>query len=37
MQFDSLCDLIAFGIAPVIIIYNYCLHDYKTKGEQFTI
>jgi phosphatidylserine synthase len=34
MQFDSLCDLVAFGVAPSIIVYSYSLNDYKSKGSN---
>ncbi len=32
VQFDSLCDLVSFGIAPAIIIYNFALHELGRIG-----
>lgn len=36
-EYDSLCDMVAFGIAPAILIYAYSLHglaDYKWIGGK---
>ncbi|MGY3804916.1 CDP-diacylglycerol--serine O-phosphatidyltransferase [Pigmentibacter ruber] len=32
VQLDSLCDLVSFGIAPAIVIYNYALNDFFRLG-----
>ena len=32
VQLDSLCDLVSFGIAPAIVIYNYALNDFYRLG-----
>ena len=29
LQYDSLCDLISFGLAPVILVYQYLLYMFK--------
>ncbi len=31
-QFDSLSDLLAFGVAPAILMYSWCLHDLGRIG-----
>ena len=28
IQYDSLCDLVSFGLAPVILMYQHSLHSY---------
>lgn len=32
VQYDSLCDLVSFGCAPAIIMYQYGLHAYGRPG-----
>ncbi len=32
MEYDSLCDLVAFGVAPAIIAYLYSLKDFGRYG-----
>lgn len=32
LQFDSLADLISFGIAPAFLLYSWSLHDLGTTG-----
>ena len=32
LQFDSLADLISFGIAPAFLLYSWSLHDLGTPG-----
>src|SRR6476620_6806468 len=32
VQYDSLCDLISFGCAPALIMYQYGLHAYGRIG-----
>lgn len=32
LQFDSLADLISFGIAPAFLLYSWSLHDFGTAG-----
>lgn len=32
VQLDSLCDLVSFGVAPAIVIYNYALNDFFRLG-----
>lgn len=32
LQFDSLADLISFGIAPAFLLYSWSLHDFGTVG-----
>ncbi len=32
MEYDSLCDLVAFGVAPAIIAYLYSLNDFGRYG-----
>ena len=32
VQLDSLCDLVSFGVAPAILIYNFALHDFTRLG-----
>ena len=36
-EYDSLCDMVAFGVAPAIVIYAFSLHylaDYKWLGGK---
>ena len=35
-QLDSLCDLISFGVAPALIVYNVALHEFGPWGMFFT-
>lgn len=35
VQYDSLCDLVSFGCAPAIIMYQYGLHSYGRIGWIF--
>lgn len=32
VQLDSLCDLVSFGVAPAILVYNYALHEFTRLG-----
>jgi CDP-diacylglycerol--serine O-phosphatidyltransferase len=32
VQFDSLSDLVAFGVAPALLVYNYALHGLGRVG-----
>jgi CDP-diacylglycerol--serine O-phosphatidyltransferase len=32
VQYDSLCDLVSFGCAPAIVMYQYGLHSYGRIG-----
>ncbi len=32
MEFDSLADIVAFGVAPSILMYNYLAHDFGRLG-----
>jgi CDP-diacylglycerol--serine O-phosphatidyltransferase len=32
VQYDSLADLVAFGVAPAFMIYQYALHNFKMWG-----
>ncbi|MES2614851.1 MAG: CDP-diacylglycerol--serine O-phosphatidyltransferase [Bdellovibrionota bacterium] len=32
VQLDSLCDLVSFGVAPAILVYNFALHDFTRLG-----
>ncbi|MCP8967202.1 CDP-diacylglycerol--serine O-phosphatidyltransferase [Ectobacillus ponti] len=36
-QLDSLCDLVSFGVAPALLIYQTVLYDYSVPGAFFTI
>lgn len=36
-QLDSMCDIISFGIAPALLVYQGVLHEYGTPGTLFTI
>ncbi|MFD3447655.1 CDP-diacylglycerol--serine O-phosphatidyltransferase [Microbacteriaceae bacterium 4G12] len=36
-QLDSLCDLISFGVAPALLLYQGLLHEYSVPGVFFTI
>ena len=35
VQYDSLCDLISFGLAPAIMMYQYSLHGLGRIGWSF--
>ena len=32
VQYDSLCDLVAFGVAPTFLMYRWQLHEFGTFG-----
>ncbi len=32
VEFDSLADLVAFGVAPGVLLYQYTLHSHQTFG-----
>ncbi len=32
VQYDSLSDLVAFGVAPAVLMYNWALHDFGRIG-----
>jgi CDP-diacylglycerol--serine O-phosphatidyltransferase len=32
VQLDSLCDMVSFGIAPAVVIYNFALHETPRFG-----
>ncbi|BBH53529.1 CDP-diacylglycerol--serine O-phosphatidyltransferase [Fluviispira sanaruensis] len=32
VQLDSLCDLVSFGVAPAVVIYNYGLNEFFRLG-----
>lgn len=32
LQFDSLADLISFGVAPAMLLYTWSLHDFEMGG-----
>ncbi|NBO38251.1 CDP-diacylglycerol--serine O-phosphatidyltransferase [bacterium] len=32
VQLDSLCDMVSFGVAPAVVIYNYALHGSARIG-----
>ena len=32
VQYDSLCDLVSFGLAPSFLVYQYALHSYGRLG-----
>jgi CDP-diacylglycerol--serine O-phosphatidyltransferase len=32
VQLDSLCDLVSFGVAPALLVYNFALLDFKRLG-----
>ncbi len=32
VQLDSLCDMVSFGVAPAIVMYNYSLHLFPRIG-----
>ncbi|MFX3624473.1 MAG: CDP-diacylglycerol--serine O-phosphatidyltransferase [Ectobacillus sp.] len=36
-QLDSLCDLVSFGVAPALLLYQGLLHTYSLPGTFFTI
>ncbi len=36
MEFDSLADVVAFGVAPALLIYNYIGHDFGRLGIVIT-
>ncbi|TYR82336.1 CDP-diacylglycerol--serine O-phosphatidyltransferase [Priestia megaterium] len=36
-QLDSMCDIISFGIAPALLLYQSILFDYGAPGGIFTI
>ncbi|MDQ0244531.1 CDP-diacylglycerol--serine O-phosphatidyltransferase [Bacillus fengqiuensis] len=36
-QLDSMCDIISFGIAPALLLYQGILFEYGAPGSLFTI
>ncbi|MFA9558828.1 CDP-diacylglycerol--serine O-phosphatidyltransferase [Evansella sp. AB-rgal1] len=36
-QLDSLCDLISFGVAPALLLYQSTLNEFGFAGSMFTI
>jgi len=32
LQYDSLCDLVSFGVAPSLLVYQYSLRDFNKIG-----
>ena len=36
-EMDSLCDLGSFGVAPAMLAYEFCLHDFGYAGQAVTI
>ncbi len=36
-QLDSMCDIISFGVAPALLIYQAVLFEYGAPGALFTI
>ena len=36
-QLDSLCDLISFGLAPALLIYQSTLHDFGMAGSMAAV
>jgi CDP-diacylglycerol--serine O-phosphatidyltransferase len=32
IEYDSLCDLASFGLAPAILVYTWAIHDFKQIG-----
>lgn len=32
VQLDSLCDLVSFGVAPAVLVYNFSLHEFTRLG-----
>ncbi|WP_026689155.1 CDP-diacylglycerol--serine O-phosphatidyltransferase [Alteribacter aurantiacus] len=36
-QLDSLCDIISFGVAPALLVYQSVLYQFSTAGMIFTI
>lgn len=36
-EMDSLCDLVSFGVAPGILAYVYCMHDFSWFGLAVSI
>jgi CDP-diacylglycerol---serine O-phosphatidyltransferase len=36
-QLDSMCDIISFGIAPALLLYQGILFEYGAPGALFTI
>ncbi|MBP6217180.1 MAG: CDP-diacylglycerol--serine O-phosphatidyltransferase [Oligoflexales bacterium] len=35
VQYDSLCDLVSFGVAPALLMYQYSLRDFGRMGWIF--
>lgn len=35
-QLDSLCDLVSFGVAPALLLYQGALHEYSAPAVFFT-
>ncbi|MDQ0218223.1 CDP-diacylglycerol--serine O-phosphatidyltransferase [Peribacillus cavernae] len=36
-QLDSMCDIISFGVAPALLIYQGILHEFGAPGTFFTV
>jgi CDP-diacylglycerol---serine O-phosphatidyltransferase len=36
-QLDSMCDIISFGVAPALLLYQGILHEFGGPGSFFTI
>jgi CDP-diacylglycerol--serine O-phosphatidyltransferase len=36
-QLDSMCDIISFGVAPALLIYQGILHEFGAPGSFFTV
>ncbi|MFT4412717.1 CDP-diacylglycerol--serine O-phosphatidyltransferase [Fredinandcohnia humi] len=36
-QLDSMCDIISFGVAPALLLYQGILHEFGAPGMFFTV
>lgn len=36
-QLDSMCDIVSFGVAPALLMYQIILHNFGAAGILFTI
>ena len=36
-EMDSLCDLVSFGVAPGILAYVFCMHDFSWFGVAVSV
>ncbi|WP_442595084.1 CDP-diacylglycerol--serine O-phosphatidyltransferase [Neobacillus sp. D3-1R] len=36
-QLDSMCDIISFGVAPALLLYQGILHEFGGPGSFFTV